>query len=87
MIVLLILKIRRTSSITIENSLDQLETYGPPEHAWDNIAPQTEQDLSDQTMEEIYEDPEFDLIQSSDRGNDGVCHDFKKVKLFTSDFV
>ncbi|CAG2202192.1 unnamed protein product [Mytilus edulis] len=51
----------------IEEALDQFESVGPPEHSWDTIAPQVEQENAEQSKEGAIEDENFSTLNTEDK--------------------
>ncbi|VDI08177.1 Hypothetical predicted protein [Mytilus galloprovincialis] len=51
----------------IEEALDQFESVGPPEHSWDTIAPQVEQENAEQSKEGATEDENFSILNTEDK--------------------
>ena len=56
----------------MDDALNDLQEYGPPEHAWDLLAPGAQQQQADQEAEGIqhsrYMEPD-DLLHNADIGN------------------
>ncbi|CAC5358708.1 unnamed protein product [Mytilus coruscus] len=51
----------------IEEALDQFESVGPPEHSWDTIAPQEEQENADQIEEGATKDEDLSILNTEDK--------------------